>query len=206
MVFGRAKNVAAAYYAKRAREFTYYLSLFSATLIILSACSSNKKIEWREETRLSNGQIVVVERRSEYRSVYAGGTGNDWFFQHARIKTAFQNKEIVWDGGIEPLALDVTKSGEIYLVAIAVTSQGQAEYSIPASKFHAAFKFDGVNQWTRIPIEAVPHEIHPNLLIDEAKLYIDKKESTDGVLELTRKEKLNTENYYADPFRHWPTE
>lgn len=180
---------------------------FLAALTALTACSQRKSITWREEVKQSNGQIIVVERTAEFRNVYAGGSGNGWLFQHERIKAVLPslNKQVVWEGGLEPLAIDVAKNGDIYLVGIAETPQGNAEYSIPNGMFHAAFKFNGSGRWIRIPVESVPHEIHPNLLIDEVRLFIDHGHSTSEVLELAIKEKLNSEQAYAEPFRSWPT-
>src|ERR1039457_2516019 len=161
-------------YSRHAGHFMQLCCFCLVALIPLAACSQMKTITWREQVKLSDGQIIVVERTATFRNVYAGGTGNGWLFQRERIKAVLPplNKEVVWEGGLEPLAIDVAKNGEIYLVAIAETSQGQEEYSIGDTR-HAAFKFSGSGQWIRTPVESVPHEIHPNLLIDRVTLFID---------------------------------
>ena len=195
------------FYSQYVKQWLRPFGVAFIFLISLTACSQNKTIQWREETKLSNGKVIVVERKAEFRSVYAGGTGNGWLFQHARIKAVFPdiNKEVAWEGGLVPLAIDEDKNGDIYLVGIAMTSQGNQQYSIPNGMFHAAFKFNGVDQWIRIPVETVPLEFRPNLLIGAARLFIDQRQSTSEVLDLELKEKANSENYTDEPFRHWPT-
>jgi hypothetical protein len=193
-------------YSKYARKLAWRFSLFLAVLIPLTACSQMKTITWREEVKLTNGQIVVVERTAKFRNVYAGGTSNGWLFQHASIKAVLPplNKEVVWEGGLNPLALDVAKNGEIYLVATVETSQGRADYSLSHGN-HVAYQYGLDGQWIRIPVETVPHEMHPNLLIDDATLFIYHGHSTSEVLALALKEKLNTENAYDERYRSWPT-
>jgi hypothetical protein len=198
------KNTLSAY-SKYARKLAWRFSFFLAVLIPLTACSQMKTITWREEVKLTNGQIVVAERTAEFRNVYAGGTGNGWLFQHESIKAVLPplNKEVVWEGGLEPLALDVTKNGDIYLVNHVENLQGRSEYSVSKGD-HVAFKYSGNSQWMRIPVESVPQEIHPNLLIDRVTLFIRNEHSTSEVIDLALKEKLNSE-IFTESYKSWST-
>jgi len=195
------------HHSRLAGQRARVLCLCFVVLFPLTGCSQQKSITWREEVKLSNGQIIVAERSADFRNVYAGGSGNGWLFQHARIKATLPplNKVVMWDGSLEPLALDTAKDGAIYLVAISANLQGEKENSIPEGKRHAAFKYNEDGQWIRIPVESVPREIRPNMLIDEVTLFIKQDYSTSKVLELALKEKLNDDPGLSESFRSWST-
>jgi hypothetical protein len=180
-------------------------------LIPFAACSqsnNSKTITWREETKLSGGQIVIVDRSNDFRSnVYAGGGDVGLLFQRARIKAVMPplNKEVMWEGTLAPLAFDISNNGDIYLVTTWETLQNKAENSVPNGVVHVAFKYTGAGQWMRLPVESVPHEIHPNLLIDEVALFNRDGHSTKEPLELAVKERLNANPAYDKSLRSWPT-
>jgi hypothetical protein len=178
-------------------------SIFFAALLPLAACSQIKTITWREEVQLFNGQVVIAERTADFRNVYAGGGDNGYFFQHERIKVTLPslNKEVTWDGGLEPLAIDIQKNGDIYLVAIIENPQGRNEYSVQRGD-HVAFKYSVDGKWTRISVDTVPRDIHPNLLIDRVSLFIKHGYPASTVVDLALKEKLNSE-IYTESYKSW---
>ncbi|TDK63725.1 hypothetical protein [Sapientia aquatica] len=155
----------------------------------------NKTISWKEEVQLSNGKVIVVECSTESRNVYDGNSMG-WLLVHDSIKTVFppSGAEVRWVGSLMPLALDMSANGEIYLVAIAQTSQAMEEYSTTSG--YAAFKFTGNGSWTRIPVESVPKEIVPNMLLQ-------LPEDLSKTVNLLTKEKLNSNPRFDRSYRGW---
>lgn len=173
----------------------------------LNACSSGlKSITWREEVKLTNGQVIILEHEVDYLKMF-NGNSMGYQFQHEHLHAVLPpaNKEIVWDGNLQSLALDLARNGDLYLVTTAETSQAQVEYSLPRWGHHVAFKYNGSGQWTRIPIESVPHEIRPNLLIDSGREFLDLDRPTNVLIDLATKEKLNANQLIGEMYRSWPT-
>ena len=157
----------------------------------LSSCfSSSKNITWREETKLANGQMVIVEQSIDFRSAF-NGAGTGWTAVDSRLKVVLppKNQEVVWDGRLlAPIALDVATNGDIYLVAIAEAEEDRQKYSLSRGLYHVAFKYKGNGEWTHIPLDAVPHEMQANLFTDPGGYFIGAKHSTEGVLDWAFKE------------------
>lgn len=183
------------------------LGLLLMALTPLMACSQMKTITWKEEVKLTNGQVIVVERSEDYRQVYAGGGGPGWLFHYERIRTTLPapNGEIAWDARLKPLALDVTADGSIYLVAVIAEAAGRKEYSLPDGINHVAFKYSGNNQWQRVPISTVPREFRPNLLASTQGLFIEQP-STAKFVDLALKATVDSDPRLASRYRKWPTQ
>jgi hypothetical protein len=189
----------------RCRRYSkFFYGLFLVLLIPLSACSRVKTVQWSEEVKLTNGGVIVVERSVDCTNVYAGGGGNGCLFQFARIKGKLgpQNREVSWEGRLGPLSLDVANNGDVYLVAIVETAQGESEYAVKDGN-HAAFKYKEPNQWLRIPISAIPPEIQPNLFVSPIQLFVQEGQSTNKIVDLAQK-KIEAARRVDDSYRHWP--
>jgi len=191
------------FYINKPKKWISLAIIFISPFFVLTACSQNKIITWREEVKLVNGTIITAECSAEYKNVYDGNSIG-WLFQHEKIKAIFPslNKEIVWSGSIVPLAIDINKNGEIYLVATVQTSQGEIEYPITHG-IYVAFKYEKNGLWVRIPIESVPDEFKPNLLIDPVSTFTRLNYSTGQTIELTTKEKLNSDPRFNRDYRSW---
>ena len=184
-------------------------SLFAfAALVFIPGlgCSQNKTVNWKEEVRLRNKQVVIIERNQEYR---AGGEpghrGAGWIFDNERIKAALPspNGDVRWQAHLHPLSIDVSDDGKVYLVTVVADARGRQEYGLPGQTNHIAFRYIGNDQWERVPLGAVPAEFRPNFLIDWFGLFIEKGSKVDFV-DLALKEKLDSDHRIDSRFRGWP--
>ncbi len=175
------------------------------TLLPLAACSQAKTVTWREEAKLTNGQVIVVRRAQDYRRVYAGGGGPGWLFDHERVSATFppSRVDVTWEGRLKPLALDIASTGEIYLVAVVATAAGRKEYAIPKGSYHVAFRHHGNGRWERVPLTAVPREFRPNIMAGTYGLFIDKG-STVNFVDLALKASVDSDPRLVRWYRDWP--
>jgi hypothetical protein len=190
-------------YMNKLLRLPIFKSVFFLTLCLpILACSQMKTIEWREEVQLSNGKIVIVERALDCQNVYGGGSGNGCFFKEARIKGKLRSdtEEIAWKGKVGPLALDIAKDGNIYLVAIVETIQGEAFYNVKDD--HVAFRYGNDGKWSQIPIAEVPKELHANLFVNATELFLDEGKPTTQIMNLARK-KIESNRSVAPRYKHW---
>jgi len=183
----------------------YVLALLIIALMPLSAYSQMKTVKWKEEVRLTNGQMIIVERAQDYRYGYAGGGRPGWLFDYARIRGTFPppNGEIAWEGRLAPLALDIASNGSIYLVAVLATVAGQKEYGMSDGSYHVAFNFMANNKWQRIPITAVPREFKPNMMAATHRFFIVDGSTVDFV-DLPLKTKVDSDPRLVKKYRDWP--
>ena len=195
------------HYSSYAKRLFQLCAFCLAILTPLMACSDTKTINWREEVKLSNGQVIVVQRSEEYRLV-----GEDivsrWLFSRENIEAILPtptSTKVVWDGRLKPIAIDVAKDGVIYLVTVVATAQGAREYSVSDDVNHVAFKYAGPDHWERIPVESVPHEIRPNLLAMTHTLFIEQKYSTGKVIDLSLKQRIDSDPRLVEKYKRWPT-
>ncbi|WP_165967771.1 hypothetical protein [Sapientia aquatica] len=193
------------------KNLAQYLPLFNLNwlcvcglqlLIIfsLAGCLPNKTTSWREEVKLSNDQIITAECSIESEHVY-NGNNIGWLFLRERIKAVLppSGRVVMWEGSLAPLAIDVAKDGGIYLVATAQSVRGQLEYS---TDFYVAFKYNKDGFWARIPIDTVPLEIKPNMLLALPDDF-SKNDSKLQVINLKTKEELNSDPRLAQAYKGW---
>ncbi len=175
-------------------------------LLPLSACSQMKTVQWSEEVRLANGKIIVATRQAQYHLTGAPGFGTGWSFDKGSLQVQAESlgdRDLAWEGRGQPLAIDRAKDGSIYLVVVP-TNRGAREYSLPESANHVAFKLAVPIGWVRIPIETVPSEIHPNLLVASYSLFITKNFPTGALIDLTIKKEADSSPSIGSIFREWP--
>jgi hypothetical protein len=191
-------------FALMEKRLCQLLGLLLMAVTPLMAYSQMKTITWKEEVKLTNGQVIIVERSEDYRQVYAGGGGPGWLFQYERIRTTLPpNGEIAWDARLKPLALDIATEGAIYLVAAVATVAGQKEYGVPDGSYHVAFKYKGIKQWQRVSLDTVPREFRPNLLVSPQGLFIEQH-STVNFVDLALKAKADSDPRIVTWYRDWP--
>ena len=170
----------------------------------LMGCSDTKTIHWQEQVKLHDGQVIIVDRTQTYRAVQVDIYKPKWMFYSERIQATLPTQPptaLSWTGSLEPLAIDMTKTGSIYLVAIVATRQAMREYS-PDDGFHVAFKYLGNNHWQRVPREEVPKYFTVNLFVSAADLFLDQKYPGHFV-SLALKQKIDSDSRIVPMFRSW---
>ena len=195
---------------KSYRPYFLFPMLIVATFVSLTACGLGhqddlKTIKWREELLLSNGQIIVADLSETYRTQEAAMRIGQLFDSY-KIEVSIPSATlttVVWEGRLKPLALDVGKDGKIYLVTVPTTNPGAREYSIGSADHHAAFTFNVNKEWERVPIESIPFEIKPNLLISVADLFIKRVFPPGQIVDLATKKKADSDPRIYRTFRTW---
>ena len=174
--------------------------LFAVVMAPIMGCSNTKTIQWHEQVKLSDGKVIVVERTQTYRAV-SGDYQSGWLLSKASIRAAMPttpSTHVEWEGPLEPLAIDMTRDGTVYLVTIVLTQQGARAYS-PKDGAHVAFKYLGDNRWQRIPRGMVPKNLRVNLLVS-----VDFDQKYSGhTISLPLKKKLDSDPRIAPEFRGW---
>jgi hypothetical protein len=162
-------------------------------LALVSTCASAKEIRWKEQVRLSNGDLIVVERGETLRSVYSGGPLRPgWLFDEAWLKAELPGVgETAWRGALSPLALNVTPRGEWYLLGIVVANRGRESYKLPVGKYYVAFKLIA-GDWQRVPFADFPTSFQPNLLGDTFTLFVEGQEPNGALVDLDLKNKVDS--------------
>lgn len=193
---------------RSARDLLHLCAFCLAMLGPLAACAEEdmKTYKWREEVKLSNGNVIVADQMETFRTkeeaLRRGALLNNY-----RIEATFPapaSTTVVWEGHLWPLALDISPDGQIYLVTVVQTRQGRLEYSVPGGVYHVAFKYRGASQWERIPIESVPHEFKPNLFMGINVLFIKQGYDTSKLVDLALKEKIDSDpREFEWWFRSW---
>lgn len=143
-------------------------------LTILVACASadyRKEIYWKEQVRLSTGEMILVDR-GERRRRAGEGFSNGWLFDDAWLEANLPGVgKARWEGALLPLVLDVTARGEWYLLGVTQSSRGEKDYRLPEHKRYVAFKLSQ-SLWERIPFAQFPDSFSPNLLANTGRLFV----------------------------------
>jgi hypothetical protein len=162
-------------------------------LSITSSLAAGRDIFWKEQVRLSNGDLIVVERGETLRSVYSGGPLRPgWLFDEAWLKVELPGVgETAWRGALSPLALNVTPRGEWYLLAIVRTLRGEREYMLGGSMRYVTFKFQR-GTWHRIPFAEFPEQFQPNLLGNTSRLFVVDETTNGTLVDLEMKRKVDS--------------
>ena len=153
-------------------------------LPIMGACSSERQFQWTEDVKLSDGQMIVVQRSEEYRRVMDVGAGfqRGWLFQKAGISAELPapiSRKVVWEGSLSPLVLDIQPDSAVYLVCNVITGASQIEWKVPDNEFYVVFRLTDKG-WQRVPLSELPLSIRPNLVPNGYGLFI-KREAHSGI-------------------------
>ena len=167
--------------------------LMVGVLSITSTFAAAKDIHWKEQVRLSSGEVIVVERGESLRSVYDGGPLRPgWLFDEAWLKGNLPGVgETTWQGALSPLVLDVTAHGEWYLLAIVRTLRGEREYKLASSTRYVAFKLQA-GVWQRIPFAEFPEQFLPNLLGNTSRLFQIDETPSGTMVDFEMKHKVDS--------------
>ena len=160
---------------------------------LMAACADVREYKWTEDVRLSNGRTSLVQREEEYRRTADVGAGFKpaALLQRARMVAHLPSpigQEVSFAGSLSPLVLDVV-AGQAYLVCRATTARAVDEWKLKPNELYVVFLWK-TNQWMRISIDELPHEVHPNLLPSGYQLFIKQGASSGVHVDLARKERL----------------
>jgi hypothetical protein len=140
-----------------------------------------KRVEWQEQVRFSTGQVIVLKRGERARLAYGGQLPPDWLFDEAWLEADLPGVgRARWDGSLSPLVLDVTPTGEWYLLGVVAANRGHRDYSVPEHKRYVAFKLSS-STWQRVPFSQFPESFKPNLLANTHRLFW-KENTPSGTL------------------------
>ena len=134
-------------------------------------------VEWREEVKLNDGRIIVIEqkRRDE------GGVPREaWVTIDAPI---FGSSPITWHENLRPIILNVDK-GNLYVVGTPPTRKEALQYEC-VSPYYIGFRWvDG--KWEKIPFSDIPEAVYdvdlllPNFPPKDVKiLTLERKDKKD---------------------------
>jgi hypothetical protein len=171
---------------------TVHVLLALAVIATLSACSGKKRVDWKEEVLLIDGSIIVIERAQEYRRVGEPGAGTGWLFDSASFTARLPSRSeaIAWNGTLQPLVFDTDKDAQPYLLATVETRRGRQDYSVAQSTRYVAFKYED-QKWIRIPLDAFPEKLRPNLLASTWELFIRQQEPSGAFVRISAKQNLD---------------
>lgn len=132
---------------KRSRHLRKMAILAVSALMILGCSKDNDS--WREEIRLSNGDLIVADMENFYGN---GGIG----FSHGpllktRMAWKYKGRDYFWEEeAVAPRALQVDEQGRFYVVATIEYRWACAVRRNPKS-YYLAFRYDG-SAWHEVPL------------------------------------------------------
>ena len=134
--------------------------LFAATtlcLINLAACSPY--ITWKEEVKLNDGRVIVVEQKKRMEGNIARET---WLTINL---PEFSASPIVWNERLIPIIVNID-SGKLYVVGVPPTGREMELYGCP-KPYYVEFVWDN-GKWKRIPFEEIPTQIYDSNMLEDA--------------------------------------
>lgn len=150
-------------------------------LVASGGCSRYKDVQWTEEARLSNGQVVIAERTDRYRRVMDAGAGFQvgWLYESGSVKATLPatiGQTVQWEGTLRPILLEVFGGNAVYFVGVPGSGAARAEWNLPRDDKYIVMVLDG-KDWKRISLEQLPIEAKPNLMANTRIFF----EESDGV-------------------------
>lgn len=122
-----------------------------ALLLVLS-CSRGAEV-WKEEVRLQNGDLLIVEREFRY------GSSGEASLSHGPLAWAGMNFDYKgaayhWEAeGLWPMALQLDKAGRFYVVTTIPYCGVWRARGKPAS-YYVIFRFEN-GMWMEVPLEDI---------------------------------------------------
>jgi hypothetical protein len=173
-----------------------------AVLAGLSACSAKKEVSWKEEVRLSDGSVIVIDRSQSYRRAREPAQKAGWLFDYATLEATLppRARSVRWEGPAQPLVLDIDKAGQIYLLATMETFEGLRHYQVAEGTWYVGFRFDG-ETWMRVNLGEFPRGMSPNLLASTWELFIKEQQAAGSLVPLSLKQTIDTRGVVARHYR-----
>lgn len=160
----------------------------------------NGERHWEEVVHLSSGSDIVVKRAFSSSGLMSGAPiENDIEVDLPRVG------HVKWGETLTPLAFDEDDKGNVYVVTVVTMFNDHKRYSIPENVSHVAFKYNGSDGhgWVRIPLEQVPQNIVPNLLISTQELFIKRHYDASKQVDLVVKQDIDSDPRIDRSFRTW---
>ena len=134
------------------------LAAIAGCLIAAGAYVLNPFVTWREEVKLNDGRVIVVEQKKLTKDEMAREA---WLTINL---PEFSAESIVWHEHLSPMVLNI-EGGILYVVGRPPTSREERQYGCPAPPY-VGFAWDG-HKWNQIPFAKIPEKIYSaNMLID----------------------------------------
>jgi hypothetical protein len=136
--------------------------------ITMTACAGNT-LSWKEEVKLLDGRVIVVDQQRQYEDAYNGdnygGVPRESWLTLKLPET--NNLETTWHEKLNPSNLNVV-NGKLYIVGTLPTGREFYIYNKPRPPY-IGYVFEN-NAWRRIPFAEIPVEMYDmNLSIDSQK-------------------------------------
>jgi hypothetical protein len=157
---------------------------------------------WREEVKLSTGQVIVVTRGESRVMRGEMGRGSGLMFYSGWLEADLPGVgKTRWEGTITPLVLDVTSKGVWYLLAAVATEQGRRDYGLAESNLYVAFQLRE-GKWQRVPFKEFPEEFTPNVLANRGDFFFGKDAPPSGYfMNLQTKNRLDSSKLLYEKYR-----
>lgn len=176
--------------------------LLIATTVVLSGClgsmltpSYTPEIKWKEEVKLHDGRVIVVERWGKRGGRAEPGQPPMQSWEEIRTKNPDTGEEIVWqeDAASGPYVLDFV-NGTPYLAVSVDLLPSCRKYKFPKINF-VFFKYEE-KTWKRITLEQFPKYLDTNLLLGDWKA--EKLGMLDELMNLEKKETYYRRHRYSE--------
>ena len=158
--------------------------LMIANVIFFASCSSGHTIlEWREEVRLEDGRVVVIDQKRNCEPGYTGhgGQQDDCLSRESWVTLnmpEFGASPILWHEHLAPLVVNV-HAGKLYIVGRPPTDREKQLYGNPRPSYIGFVWENG--EWTRISFDRIPTEIY------ETNVLVGSVPSDDTYISVSRK-------------------
>ncbi|MET3109469.1 hypothetical protein AAKU67_004383 [Oxalobacteraceae bacterium GrIS 2.11] len=161
----------------------HFLVLLS--FLLAGSVCADQYVTWKEEVKLNDGRIIIVEQRKRCEGASTGGGYASCIAREAWLTIdlpEFSPQSIVWHENLAPMVLNVT-TGKLYVIGWPPTER---EFHLYGSERPPYFGFVWENnRWKRIPFTEIPEAIYDaNLIIGHipksGKDYVNLDEKLGG--------------------------
>jgi hypothetical protein len=170
---------------------------------LLAACG-NSHIEWKEEVKLQSGEVIVVKRSAQARSLGEVGGPGGWENEGMTLTIAHPKRSDnppAWEGRFVPLLFDrEATSGEWFLVATFYSCQSWYDLGRPALPYTEYRLRNG--RWVQGPLSA-------SLIGRDANMFTSVRSDKQSDVSLAGKEADLSDPRIGDKFKrivpNWKT-
>lgn len=161
--------------------------------VSMAGCADT--LDWKEEVKLLDGRIIVVEQKRRYERAYTGQDfGNVAREAWVTFKLPeFENQDIVWHESLGIRVLNVFE-GKLYIIGNPFTYREFKQYGEP-NPTYVSYRFDN-GQWTRLAFNQIPVAIYDsNMWLETAP---DKGDIFVSLADKAKQSKGRTLNILKD--------
>lgn len=183
-------------------KFRNFLALKIAIAILfftsISACQKKDDEIWKEEVRLSNGQMIIVDRKNKY-SGSGDLTQNRGPLVWSELSFSYKGKGYRWGArGVWPVALQSNPEDKILIVSKIVYGWACQERGKPESAYVVFAELqDG---WREISVREIDKNVEFNLADDSASSEPGRDKGKPRSYVKETDEKFKDSQY--EPYRH----